>query len=324
ERHPEVWTHYVRTRDEEGAALSLEQRHRVEQIEAGESGCEPMDNFARELVETGYLHNHARMWFAAYWIHTERLPWQLGADFFDRHLICSCPASNTLSWRWVAGLHTQGKSYLARRSNLEKYSDPAYLGAEVGMDRLKDVAPAIVPNEPPFSTIDPDFQLEIGEVRGKVGLWITEDDLSPETSKELREATFDAICTSVVSAPPQSENSNGLRRAYRLSGAKDAAERAKAHWGVEAANIEASAAKELANQLGEWAKAAQLKTVVTLKPFVGPMNEALSEIRARLQSEGIDLVLLRRPEDAELLPYATAGFFKFWQGVKASSGRDFH
>jgi deoxyribodipyrimidine photo-lyase len=65
----------------------------------------------QELVETGYLHNHARMWFASIWIFTLRLPWELGADFFLRHLLDGDAASNTLSWRWVAGLHTKGKHY---------------------------------------------------------------------------------------------------------------------------------------------------------------------------------------------------------------------
>ena len=63
------------------------------------------------------------MWFASIWIHTLNLPWQLGADFFLRNLLDADPASNTLSWRWVAGLHTQGKNYLASENNINKYTD---------------------------------------------------------------------------------------------------------------------------------------------------------------------------------------------------------
>ncbi len=84
-----------------------------------------------QLVEEGWLHNHARMWFASIWIFTLRLPWELGADFFLRHLLDGDPASNTLSWRWVAGLHTRGKPYLARRDNIREFTegrhDPAGL-----------------------------------------------------------------------------------------------------------------------------------------------------------------------------------------------------
>ena len=45
-----------------------------------------------ELRETGYLHNHARMWFAAWWIHQAGLPWQWGAAFFMGHLLDGDPA----------------------------------------------------------------------------------------------------------------------------------------------------------------------------------------------------------------------------------------
>ena len=97
-----------------------------------------MDRFARELIATGYLHNHARMWWASFWVHVERLPWELGADFFFRHLLDADPASNTLSWRWVAGLQTRGKSYLVRRSNLRRFADPSLLEDESGLERLDD------------------------------------------------------------------------------------------------------------------------------------------------------------------------------------------
>jgi deoxyribodipyrimidine photo-lyase len=82
------------------------------------------DDWAQELVATGYLHNHARMWFASIWIFTLRLPWELGADFFLRHLIDGDPASNTLSWRWVGGLHTPGKTYLATADNIAEHRGP--------------------------------------------------------------------------------------------------------------------------------------------------------------------------------------------------------
>ncbi|HKK18085.1 MAG TPA: FAD-binding domain-containing protein, partial [Opitutales bacterium] len=81
------------------------------------------DSWNGELLEHNYLHNHARMWYASIWIHTLKLPWQLGADWFLRHLLDGDPASNTLSWRWVAGLQTRGKSYLARADNIRKYTD---------------------------------------------------------------------------------------------------------------------------------------------------------------------------------------------------------
>ncbi|WP_238189582.1 FAD-binding domain-containing protein [Methylobacterium frigidaeris] len=71
------------------------------------------------------------MWFASIWIFSLRLPWELGAEFFLRRLLDGDPASNTLSWRWVAGLHTRGRPYLARRDNIRDFTegrhDPAGL-----------------------------------------------------------------------------------------------------------------------------------------------------------------------------------------------------
>lgn len=87
---------------------------------------ECFNDWVNELKETGYLHNHARMWFASIWIFTLKLPWQLGADFFLKHLLDGDAASNTLSWRWVAGLQTKGKNYLAATWNINKFSAKKY------------------------------------------------------------------------------------------------------------------------------------------------------------------------------------------------------
>ena len=89
----------------------------------GNTNLSFFNHWVNTLKEDGYLHNHVRMWFASIWIFTLNLPWQLGADFFMQHLLDGDPASNTLSWRWVAGIQTKGKNYLARKSNIEKYSN---------------------------------------------------------------------------------------------------------------------------------------------------------------------------------------------------------
>lgn len=113
----------------------------------GHSGHEAFDAWAAELVETGYLHNHARMWFASIWIFTLKLPWQLGADFFYRHLMDGDPASNTLSWRWVAGLHTRGKTYLARAANIAEYTQGRF--SPEGLSGLAHAAEPLEWDNPP-------------------------------------------------------------------------------------------------------------------------------------------------------------------------------
>lgn len=312
ELRPAVWHNYVTSLPDVSRHLDQHQRNRIQQIESGESGVAPIDEFVRELIATGYLHNHARMWFAAYWVHMERLPWELGADFFERHLICACPAANTLSWRWITGLQTQGKTYLARRSNLKKYCDASYLGGEHGMDNLEASSPAPLRDEAPVLPQEPELETAFEPPNGKVGLWITEDDLTPETS-QLAEVAIDTISTSVVGAPPESAQSNGRRRAYRLKAAQDASLRAQSHWGCEAHTIEAETSSALSARLIDWAKQHDVKTVVALKPFVGPTEDALIGTHDGLKAAGIELKLLRRNEDANLLPYAKRGFFHFWE-----------
>ena len=124
EQRPAIWADYRAGRDGALAALERNAGLRTAYTAAteGRTGIAAFDLWARELVETGYLHNHARMWFASIWIFTLRLDWRLGADFFLRHLVDGDAASNTLSWRWVGGLHTKGKHYLARADNIARYT----------------------------------------------------------------------------------------------------------------------------------------------------------------------------------------------------------
>lgn len=124
EQRPGVWQSYYEGRDVALAAVEANAGLRKAYSEAteGRTGIAAFDVWAHELTETGYLHNHARMWFASIWIFTLRLDWHLGADFFLRHLLDGDAASNTLSWRWVAGLHTLGKHYLARADNIARYT----------------------------------------------------------------------------------------------------------------------------------------------------------------------------------------------------------
>ncbi|HEX8464051.1 MAG TPA: FAD-binding domain-containing protein [Abditibacterium sp.] len=314
ELRPKVWSQYEENRAQIEENLDSKQRKTIEFTERGESGVGAMDLFAHELIETGYLHNHARMWFAAFWIHTQNLPWQLGADFFERHLACACPASNTLSWRWVAGLQTQGKTYLARRSNLEKYCDPFYLDDGNGLEKLEKPHSAAVPPEDAPPARVPDFQLEVGDSDEPTGIWISEDDLAPETSIL---ASVAAKCSLVsLVKTPREERSNGIRDNYRRQAIADAAARAKVAWNAPGETVEVADSLELASRIEEWARENELRRVVALKPFVGPSGDALAELEKSLSEAGIELILVRRAEDARLLPAANSGYFKFWKAIE--------
>ncbi|MDP5102893.1 MAG: DNA photolyase [Erythrobacter sp.] len=141
EQRPAIWVDYCKGRDGAFAAVERNAGIRTAYGEAteGRTGIEAFDVWARELVATGYLHNHARMWFASIWIFTLKLDWRLGADFFLRHLMDGDAASNTLSWRWVAGLHTKGKHYMARADNIARYTAGRPDGA-LAADGLADHA----------------------------------------------------------------------------------------------------------------------------------------------------------------------------------------
>ncbi|MDA9605170.1 DNA photolyase [Alphaproteobacteria bacterium] len=93
---------------------------------SGNTSIECFNDWVIELKKNHYLHNHTRMWFASIWIFTLKLPWQLGAELFMKYLFDGDPASNTLGWRWVAGLQTIGKHYLASSSNINKYTNNKY------------------------------------------------------------------------------------------------------------------------------------------------------------------------------------------------------
>ena len=117
EHRPQVWNDYYEYSDNN---LNIEDYKKA--IE-GTTGIVCFDDWVEELVNENYLHNHTRMWFASIWIFTLNLPWQLGANFFMKHLLDGDSASNTLSWRWVAGLQTIGKHYLATASNIRKFTN---------------------------------------------------------------------------------------------------------------------------------------------------------------------------------------------------------
>ena len=109
ETHPYVYKEY-------------ELKH-YDQIIPTKTGIKCFDHWKDELIETGYLHNHSRMWFASIWIFTLKYSWESGANFFKNNLIDWCPASNTLGWRWVAGIQTIGKPYIARAENIKHFTD---------------------------------------------------------------------------------------------------------------------------------------------------------------------------------------------------------
>ena len=121
ELRPNVWADYLNElkKIREEYKDNSDYKNAVE----GKTNIECFNEWVNELKENNYLHNHTRMWFASIWVFTLELPWQLGAEFFMKHLYDGDAAANTLGWRWVAGIQTQGKNYLASEWNIKKFTN---------------------------------------------------------------------------------------------------------------------------------------------------------------------------------------------------------
>ena len=121
ELRPNVWSDYLIELENVRNQFKNNQNY-LDAIE-GKTDIDCFNQWVVELKQNNYLHNHTRMWFASIWIFTLELPWQLGAEFFMQHLYDGDAASNTLGWRWVAGVQTQGKHYLASEWNINKFTN---------------------------------------------------------------------------------------------------------------------------------------------------------------------------------------------------------
>ncbi|WP_298957617.1 FAD-binding domain-containing protein [uncultured Methylobacterium sp.] len=280
ETHPEAWARSRAGLAEARARLAAEPglRRTYEAAVDGLTGLDGFDDWARDLVATGWLHNHARMWFASAWIFTLRLPWELGADFFLRHLLDGDPASNTLSWRWVAGLHTRGKHYLARRDNIRRYTQDRYdpQGLDEGAGPLQEAMP---PREEPLPPGD-------APPEGPVALLLHLDDLHPESLPLGR-----AEVVRVGGLVAQAEGASDLVRAADAAAMADALSRARAHFGCPAEPVGAGWAADLP-VLTAWAPA-------------GPSAAALPAGCLRV----------RRDWDERAWPLSTRGFFRLRRAI---------
>jgi deoxyribodipyrimidine photo-lyase len=136
ELRPNVWSDYLLELGKVKDQFKNNQNY-LDAIE-GKTNIDCFNEWVIELKENNYLHNHTRMWFASIWIFTLELPWQLGAEFFMQHLFDGDAASNTLGWRWVAGVQTQGKHYLASEWNINKFTNNRFKNI-----KLNENAPSI-------------------------------------------------------------------------------------------------------------------------------------------------------------------------------------
>ena len=300
EMRPAVWQRYRReTRRLHERGGDWQPAFRAATTAATGIAC--FDGWVRELTETGYLHNHARMWFASIWLYTLTLPWQLGADFFLRMLVDGDAASNTLSWRWVGGLQTRGKTYLARPDNIARYTGGRF-GPVTG---LADAAPPLPWDDPPapndaFRTCLPDPALSSVVV-------MSDDDLTPwHAISDVDSLLAVALVTTSTQRSPL--ELGPAARAFSAGALDDAAQRVAQRNGVAVTRL---AGADVAEPVVAWAKQTGARQVIVPYAPVGPSADALAALPAALKRAGLRYANPLRAWDEAAWPHARKGFFPF-------------
>ncbi|MDB9710386.1 DNA photolyase [Candidatus Pelagibacter ubique] len=182
ELRPDVWSDYLIELDK----IKKEFKNNQSYLDAteGKTNIDCFNQWVIELKESNYLHNHTRMWFASIWIFTLELPWQLGAEFFMQHLYDGDAASNTLGWRWVAGIQTQGKHYLASEWNINKFTNNRFKNIKLN-ENAKPIS-----NDKIYSVINKSFKNS--EILEDKTLLIFENNMTFEFS-DFKEHKFKKI-----------------------------------------------------------------------------------------------------------------------------------
>jgi len=298
EMRPSVWTSYQRDLAELSNQIATQSglRQRWEHACLGQTGIECFDVWADEIVITGYLHNHARMWFASIWIFTLNLPWQLGADFFMRHLLDGDPASNTLSWRWVAGLQTVGKTYLARAENIENFTEGRFRPAGL----VKNAPPLrenlqhprhLSPAQKPFDASLPSLFL------------LHEEDAHLHDIVETFKNPVGALRISRLHRLSPFEMSGTVKQ-FVTALSTESDER----WRERIGSVHTVAKVE---DILVMAKERSAKQIVTPYAPCGPVQSFLGKLMRDAEKVGVEVVPYLSKYDRVCWPHATHGFFRF-------------
>ena len=280
ELRPNVWTDYL----ESLGSLREKFRDNKEYLNAieGNTDIECFNEWVKELKENNYLHNHTRMWFASIWIFTLDLPWQLGAEFFMQHLYDGDAASNTLGWRWVAGVQTRGKHYLASEWNIKKFTNNRFNNI-----KLNENAPPKV-SEKTYSIVKQNFTNSKDVDQNN--LLVFENNLSLETT-DFKDTKFKKVYLVLNNNENRSIKLSEKVIKFKSHLIKDQEQRIK-NQSIECEIIDISEVKNI----GE--------NIVGLYPTVGENLDYLN-------SNNIKLNFLYRKLDQFSWQYCNKGFFNF-------------
>ena len=299
EQHPTVWSHHNEKLIKEYTKLENNKFVRENYMSAinGETGIECFDFWCEQLKSTGYLHNHVRMWFASIWVFTLKLPMELGADFFMLHLIDADAASNTLSWRWVSGLHTKGKAYAARASNIEKFTNGQF---NPSGQLVEDISPLTENIDHPLVSLP---QLDKSIQKDAV-LLVTEEDCSPETSLETKDLEVEILPLYLEKKYPRWIQPNNSVRFFSNTAVQNTCQRL-GQLGVEKIDKTkwTDAILEASDRLGT-------KNIIIPKVPVGAVKSKLRKVKKNLAEHDIYINEHYKNYDMYTWQHASKGFFK--------------
>ena len=259
------------------------------------TGIECFDHWTEELLDTGYLHNHARMWYASIWIFTLKRSWEEGAKFFSDYLIDWCPASNTLGWRWVAGLQTIGKNYIARSENIKTFTNNKFYPENQLNETSSPIHSKINLNKHIISKIQYD-EVNIKNLdKSNSGLVLTNNDLSLHKSFNENIDHFEK-CIFYMKGRSKSKLVNNFEKDLIINVLED----------ITDCEFISSFDK-----LVLWAKNKKIRNLVF--PFETVGNKILNNenLILRLKSQNINCIFFLRNWDKQAFPYTKKGFFPF-------------
>ena len=280
ERRPSVWKDFIN--DLKYLKVDYESDKNLKAAISGNTDIDCFNDWVHELKETGYLHNHTRMWFSSIWVFTLDLPWQLGAEFFMRYLKDGDPASNTLSWRWTAGIQTKGKNYVAQEWNIKKFTNSRY-------DKIKlneNAVPIVSDKE--YIQIDP--ELMNGEYSDQKTLVIFDNQLAFESS-DFNDTKFKKILIIKNTNLTRSIELDEELMKFKSDLISDQENRLKDHYDVEVKEI------SFLNNL-------DVSEMVALYPGIGENLDFLNQNQ-------IQIPFLFRSLDQMTNKYCNKGFFNF-------------
>lgn len=96
-------------------------------LQNAQTGIDVIDDAIQHFYQSGYLHNHLRMYIASIACNIGKAYWLEPSKWMYYHLLDGDIASNNCSWQWVAGAFSS-KKYYCNQENINKYTNTKQLG----------------------------------------------------------------------------------------------------------------------------------------------------------------------------------------------------